>query len=112
MTEIITKNTEYSISFNFKSDPTTPKDLTGHNILIQIRPYADSDKVLASWTDASPQITFIPISGSVTLSLSPVDTAALDFKAGVMDILAYNSIDGDRSDPIPVTVNYGVSRPA
>lgn len=113
MTEIITKNTEYTIGFNFKLDANTPKNLTGYNILIQIRPYSESTKVLAEYTHLSPYVTFTPVTGNVSLTLPPSVTGAFTFSKGVMDILAYNTgdTDGDRSAPLDVVVNWGVSRP-
>lgn len=113
MTEIITKNVEYQIEFIVKIDANTVKNLTGFTPLIQIRPYADSDIVLASWDDTSPHVTFTPLSGYVKLSLPPSITGAFTFKKGVMDLLVVDGsdTDGDRSAPLDVVINSGVSRP-
>lgn len=113
MTEIITKNVEYQIQFLVKTDSVTPKDLTGFSVLIQIRPYAESDVVLIEWNQDSPEVTFLPLLGSVTLNLPPSTTGAFAFKRGVMDILVVNAgdTDGDRSATVDVVVNSGVSRP-
>ena len=113
-TEIITRNVEYQIEFIVKIDSSTVKDLTGFTPLIQIRPYIDSDTVYASYTIGSPYITFTPASGYVKLLLPPSVTGAFTFKKGIMDLLVVNGsdTDGDRSAPIDVVVNHGVSRPA
>jgi len=113
MTEIITKNTEYQIEFIVKIDVNTVKNLTGFTPLIQIRPYAESTTILASYTTGSPYITFTPASGYVKLLLPPSVTGAFTFKKGVMDLLVVNGTDtdGDRSALLDVIINSGVSRP-
>lgn len=113
MTEIITRNVEYQIEFIVKIDSSTVKDLTGFTPLIQIRPYPESDTVLASWTNASPYMTFTPTAGYIKLLLPPSVTGGFNFKKGVMDLLVVNGsdTDGDRSALIDVVINSGVSRP-
>ena len=113
MTETITKNVEYQIQFLVKTDSTTPKDLTGYSTYVQIKPYVGSDVVLVGWDQDSPEITFEPELGLITLTLPPSVTGSLTFKKGVMDLLIVNSddTDGDRSEIINVIVNSGVSSP-
>lgn len=113
MSEVITKNVEYQIEFIIKIDSSTVKNLTGFTPLIQIRPYADSDTVLASWDNTSPYMTFTPLSGYVKLLLPPSVTGGFTFKKGVMDLLVVNGADtdGDRSAPLEIMVKSGVSRP-
>lgn len=113
MTEVITRNVEYKIEFIVKVDTNTVKDLTGFTPLIQIRPYADSSTIYASYDNTSPYMTFTPLSGYVKLLLPPSVTGTFTFKKGVMDLLVVNGsdTDGDRSELLDVIVNYGVSRP-
>jgi len=114
MLEVITKNVEYKVEFVVDLDDTTVKDLTGFTPLIQFRPSAGSPILLASYDISSPYITFIPVNGYVKLELPPSVTAAFTFKTAVMDLLVLDDTDtdGDRSDPIDIVVNPGVSRPA
>jgi hypothetical protein len=109
-TVTIVKNTEFEMGWRFKTDPDTPKDLTGFNILVQIRP----SSVLATWDQDSDQIVFDPTTGSVDLVLSPSVTGAMSFKKGVIDCLAYDGdadTDGDRSSLYNVVVYWGSARP-
>ena len=101
---------EFEIGYRFKTDSTTPKDLTGYSVLIQIRPTKSSSTVLAEYTESSSYITFNPALGSVDLKLTPSITSAFTFTSAVIDCLVYNSVDGDRSSTWTITYDTGVSR--
>lgn len=113
ITETITKYEEYQIQFEVGEDVDTPKDLTGYSALIQIRPYPESETILAEWDQDSPEVTITPLTGMVELNLLPTTTGTFTFKKGVMDILVLSGdgTDGDRSAVVDVIVNSGVSRP-
>jgi hypothetical protein len=107
----IVRGVETTLGWRFKIDPSTPKNLTGYSVLIQIRPYKESDTVLEEWTHLSPEVVFTPNTGSVDLTMLPTTTSAFTFKKAVMDCYAYTTTDGDRSSTIELISDYGVSRP-
>lgn len=113
MAETITKNVEYQIQFLVKTDSTTPKDLTGYSVYVQIKPYVGSETVLVGWDQDSPEIDFEPTLGLIVLTLPPSVTGSFTFKKGVMDLLVVDAgdTDGDRSETIDVIINSGVSSP-
>lgn len=100
-----------AIEWRFKSDSTTAKDLTGYSVLIQIRPYEGSSTIISSWTEASPEVTFTPLAGSVSLIIPQSTTAAYTFNTAVMDcwVRKVGDIDGDRSPLEHITLHKGVA---
>jgi len=102
---------EFQMGWRFKINSTTPKDLTGYSVLIQIRPFKTSPAVLGSWNESSPYVTFTPATGAVDLNLPPSVTNSKNFK-GVIDCWVYNAsdTDGDRSETYTVAYDTGVSR--
>lgn len=107
---VMTKGVEFEMGWRFKTAPATPKDLTGFNVLVQIRPTKESSTILASYTEASPEITFIPVNGAVDLAIPPATVSAFTFRTAVIDCWVYNSVDGDRSPTYSITYDTGVSR--
>lgn len=110
LSDTITGGVEYTITWLFKTDSVTPKDLTGFNVLVQIRERIYSSDFIVEYTELSPQIIFVPEDGSVVLSLTPNETSNFSFKKAVMDCLVSNSTDGDRSELIELSHYSGVSR--
>ena len=99
------------MGWRFKTDPVTPKNLTGYKVLVQIRPTKDSEDVIISFDENSSSITFTPLNGAVDLLIPAQMVTPLDFKRGVIDCYAYNSYtDGDRSPTYDVIFDKGVSR--
>lgn len=112
MAEIITHGVEFPISWIFKIDANTPKNITGFTVLIQIRPTKTSSTILASYTESSPQVTFTPLVGRVDLVLPPSVTSAFTFKTAVMDCWIRDGIDtdGDRGGVVELVYDTGVAR--
>lgn len=65
---------------------SAPVDLTGCVARMQIRDEVDSDTVLLELTTANGRILLGGTDGTVTLTLSAVETAALAFARGVYDL--------------------------
>lgn len=110
---VMTRGVEFPIEWIFKTAPTVVKNLTGYEVLIQIRPSAQSTTLIKEWTEASGEVLFTPATGSVKLTLKPSTTLAFDFKQAVMDCWVYNGVtdtDGDRSPVVSITLDHGVSR--
>jgi hypothetical protein len=108
----IVNGVEFQMGWRYKTNPTTAKDLTGFSVLVQIRSHKESNTILASYDQDSPEITFTPISGAVDLFLPPSITRSFTFKKGVIDCWVYNDVDtdGDRSVAYDVIIDQGVSR--
>ena len=111
-TATIVNGVEFPISWIFKVDSTTPKNLTGFTVLVQIRPTKNSSTILASYTQASSQITFSPTIGRVDLLLPPSITSGFTFHKAVIDCWVKDAInvDGDRSGIVELIYDTGVSR--
>jgi hypothetical protein len=110
----ITRGVEWEISWRFKTDTVTPKNLTGYKVLVQLRPHDKSDVVIKEWTELSDELTFVPLNGMVTLFMKPSTTIAYDFKSAVLDCWVHNDLidtDGDRSPLENITIDWGSSRP-
>jgi len=103
---------EYEIGWTFKIDSTTPKDLTGYSVLVQIRPSKNSTTVIDQFTEVSSELTFVPVDGTVDLLLPPSLVRSYTFTSAVVDCLVYDALDtdGDRSEPVFLTYCSGVSR--
>lgn len=106
----ITRGEEFYLGWRFRWPDFELKNLTGFSVSVQIRPFENSNTVIASYTEASPQILFMPLAGTVDLYLSPADTAAFDFKTAVIDCWVRNATDGDRSATTKLILKRGVSR--
>jgi len=105
------KGVEFSMGWRFKTDPVTPKNLTGYKVLVQIRPTKDSEDVIISFDETSSSITFTPLNGAVDLLIPAQVVAPLNFKKGFIDCWVYNSYtDGERSPTYEVIFDKGVSR--
>ena len=102
---------EYRIQWVFKSDSVTPKDLTGYEVLIQIRPYEAATTLIEEFNETSPEVVFTPLSGSVLLTIPQYKTADYTFTKAVMDCWVYvpNQVDGDRSSLEYITFRKGSS---
>ena len=106
------KGEEFYMGWRFKYSDLTPKNLTNYVVLIQIRPFKNSNTVIASFNHTSPQVTFVPEAGAVDLQLTPLDTYSYDFKTAVLDCWVRNlsNTDGDRTPTVELTFDTGVSR--
>jgi len=110
MPEKMVRGQEFYLGWRFKWADSTPKNLTGFSVSIQIRPFKNSRTILASYSEVSPQVLFMPNNGAIDFRLSPVDTAAFDFKKAVVDCWVRNATDGDRSPTTEIIFDTGVSR--
>jgi hypothetical protein len=110
METTIVRGEEFHIGWRFRWPDFEVKVLTGFSVAVQIRPFENSNTVIASYTEASQQIVFIPAAGAVDLYLSPSDTSVFDFKTAVIDCWVRNSTDGDRSATTKLILTRGVSR--
>lgn len=103
------KGTEFRMGWRFEEDDGSPKDLTGYEVLIQIRQYRWSEEIIVSYNQDSPQITFSAIDGEVDLLIPASETNELDFDSGYIDCLVYTETEGNRSPAINVLFDTGVS---
>lgn len=111
MEQTIVRGEEFYIGWRFRwPDDLELKDLTGFLVTVQIRPFENSNTIIAGYTEVSPQILFMPLAGAVELRLAPRDTAAFDFKTAVIDCWVRNTTDGDRSPATKLILQKGVSR--
>lgn len=110
MDTTIIRGEEFHIGWRFRWPDFELKDLTGFSVSVQIRPFENSTTIIASYTEASSQIVFIPANGAVDLYLTPSDTAAFDFKTALIDCWVRNAVDGDRSAMTKLVLTRGVSR--
>jgi len=92
----IEKDRTFSLQFQlFNEAAGTTKDLTGHNVKMQIRPFAGSPTVLAEYSTANGYIIIeAPATqGVISLALSPAVTAAFTFTQAVYDmIISYSGV--------------------
>lgn len=112
MSSKITNGVEFPISWIFKLDANTPKDITGFTVLIQIRATKNSTTILSSYTEVSPEVTVTPLAGRVDLIIPPDTTSTFTFSKAVMDCWIRDGInvDGDRSEAVELIYDTGVSR--
>jgi hypothetical protein len=89
----IEKGTTFRRVFNLSNDDDSVVDLTGYSARLQVREKATDDDPLATWT---PQLTIDEEAGEITLLLTDVQTAALEFNKGVYD-LEIESAGGETS---------------
>ena len=108
------RGVEFEMGWRFKTAPITPKNLTDYKVLVQIRPYKDSDEVYASFNTTSSEITFTPLNGAVDLLIPASITSQFVFKnnKAVIDCWVYDDlfVDGERSPTYDIILNQGVSR--
>ena len=64
----------------------TPVNLTGYSARMQIRPSVTSETIILSLTSNNGRITLGGATGAITLTISAVDSAALDKFSGVYDL--------------------------
>ena len=112
MQKTITRGEEFFIGWRFKWPDGSPKDLTSFTFRIQIRPFVNSETVLAEWGVGSSEITFLPLQGAIDLNIPPLTTSEFDFKRAVIDCWVVNNVntDGDRSPTTDLILKNGVSR--
>lgn len=105
------KGTEFRMGWRFENNDSTPKDLTGYSVLVQIKNFKWSTTFLAEYTEESGQITFDEEGGSVDLLIPASETATLPFdsNSAMIDCLVYTEEDGDRSPAFNVIFDTGVS---
>ena len=105
------KGVEFKMGWEFLNDDETPKDLTGYEVLVQLKEFRSSEESIGEWGTLSSQITFDPVDGTVDLELPPTETNIENFTSGVIDCLVYTPTDGDRTPTVTITYCTGVSNP-
>jgi hypothetical protein len=104
----------FFIGWRFKWDEDTPQDLTGYNILIQIKPFNESMYPVLQYTQLSPELTTVMSAGALDLTIPAVTTSALTLKKGVIDcyVSKPDGTLGFRSPSTKIINKRGVSRNA
>lgn len=108
----INKGTTFRHKFVWKMESGKAVDITGYSIRSQIRSTVDSPVTLLELSTVNGRIYFGDATkGEFFLYLTAVETAALDWKEGVYDILITNNTDSFRAViESPVTTEEGVTR--
>lgn len=113
MSSTMKQGEEFYIGWRFKS-PTdfSLEDLTGFNILIQLRASPNATSVIDSFTHNSPEVIYYPQYGAIDLHLPASKTANYNFKKAYIDCwaLKQDGSVGDRSTMSLITLKTGVSR--
>lgn len=73
-------------TFVWQNDAGQPVDLTGYTARMQVRERHESQTVLLELTTANGGIQLGGASGTITLSMSATQTAALTWRRGVYDL--------------------------
>jgi hypothetical protein len=104
----------FFIGWRFKWDEDTPQDLTGYNILIQIKPFNESQRPIIQYTQLSPELTLALPYGAIDLNIPASTTSTFTFKKAVIDCYVTNAAGtlGFRSPFTKITNTRGVSRNA
>lgn len=89
---IFEQHATFQHTVNWKDPGGDPIDLTGYRIRLQVRPAPGADALLLDFDSANlatgHSISVLGVSGSFTITLTPVVTAELDFTRGEYDLTA------------------------
>lgn len=90
---VIEQGATFVFNINWmQEDETTPVDITGFTARMHIRDNIDAvDPALVELTTENSRITLGGTSGTIQLSISAVDTAAITFTEGVYDLELVNT---------------------
>lgn len=86
-----------------------PKNITAFTASITLRKNSRAGEVIASWSDASPQVTRVNAAGKVTLAIPAPTTRTYDFNVAFLDVLLLNGDAGIRSEIMKITLDKGVT---
>lgn len=92
------------------TDDGTPRNLTGYTARMQIRRAAADASVLLELTTVNGRITITALTGTLILSLSATETAALSWTRGVYDLEIVAGSAVERLLEGAVTVSPEVTR--
>jgi len=82
----IDQGTTVSIQWAYKTAAGAVIDLTNYTARLQARPTVSSSITVMDCTTANGQLTVTGATGVVTLALTAVESAALDFNSAVYDL--------------------------
>lgn len=92
----ILKGNDVRLEISFKQADGTPLDLTGYTVKSQIRDKASQDgNLIAEFTDAF--FDSDPTTGTIVLTLSDTETAAIVQQSGYYDVLLVDAADDART---------------
>jgi hypothetical protein len=80
------QGTTFSRVFTWKDSDDAPIDLTGYTARLQVRASAQSEDVLLELTSEDDEITLGDEAGTITLTMDPDATDALDFDRAYYDL--------------------------
>lgn len=82
----IEQGTTVSIDFQYQTSAGVPITLTNYTARMQARPTVSSAVTVMDCTTANGQLVVTANTGTVTLSLTATQSAALDFQTAVYDL--------------------------
>jgi len=84
---VIEQGATFGFNINWlQSDESTPVDLTGYTARMHIRDSVDDAATLLELTTENSRIVLDGSAGTIQLSISATDTAAISFTQGVYDL--------------------------
>jgi hypothetical protein len=88
----IEQGATFTLALTYKDGNNQVVDLTGYTAKMQVRPFARSPKVILERTSQSGKIALGGAAGTVTITATAQETAALTPGVGVYDIELYSPI--------------------
>lgn len=89
----IEQGTNFSLNLTYKDSAQAPIDLTGYTAKMQMRPFASSARVFFERSTTNGTISLGGAAGTVLITATAEETAALNFLNAVYDIELYSPID-------------------
>lgn len=84
---VIEQGATFVFNINWiQSDATTPVDITGFTARMHVRDSVDAAATLIEFTTENSRIVLGDAAGTIQLSMTATDTAALSFTNGVYDL--------------------------
>lgn len=100
---------EFGVDFEFTLN-NAAASISGYVAKIQLRETSAAGKLIASWDDASPELTRNDAQGIVTLLIPADVTNTFNFKTAYMDLLLLKAPSGRRSAALHIDLDRGVTR--
>ena len=108
---LIEQGATFTLTLSIKSKSTgQPVDISGHTARMQVRPTVASSTVLVSATTENGKITVTGSTGTIAVTLSATETAALDFGSAVYDLESVSGATVKRRLQGVVTLSKEVTR--
>lgn len=106
----IEQGATFSLVVTWEDSAGSAVDLTGRTARMQIRDRVAATDTLIELTTENGRIALGGAAGTITLTITAADTAALDFRSGVYDLEIVNGAVVDRILEGEVELNKEVTR--